>query len=85
MLSENILANGNKSKNSGVRSSDSGQCQDSTGINAMIDRRKVDLTDEINLTYDVSDEALESAAGAVWEKAGALTLSFCSGLDTCPA
>jgi hypothetical protein len=51
----------------------------------MIDSSKIDLTDEINLTYDVSDEALESAAGAVWEKAGAFTLSFCSGLDTCPA
>jgi hypothetical protein len=51
----------------------------------MIDSSKIDLTDEINLTYEVSDEALESAAGAVWEKAGALTLSFCSGLDTCPA
>jgi hypothetical protein len=51
----------------------------------MIDSSKVDLTDEMNLTYGVSDEALEAAAGAVWEKAGALTLSFCSGLDTCPA
>jgi hypothetical protein len=36
------------------------------------------------LTYEVSDEALEAAAGAVTEKAGALTLAFCSGLDTCP-
>jgi hypothetical protein len=37
------------------------------------------------LTYDVSDEALEAAAGSLKEKAGAFTLSFCSGLDTCPA
>jgi hypothetical protein len=51
----------------------------------MIDSSEVNLTDEMNLTYDVSDEALEAVAGAVWEKAGALTLSFCSGLDTCPA
>ena len=35
------------------------------------------------LTFDVSDEALEAAAGTV-EKAGAFTLAFCSGLDTCP-
>lgn len=34
--------------------------------------------------YEVSDEALEAAAGAITEKAGALTLAFCSGLDTCP-
>jgi len=37
------------------------------------------------LTFEVSDEALEAAAGTVKEKAGAFTLSFCSGLDTCPA
>ena len=37
------------------------------------------------LNYEVSDEALEAAAGSVKEKAGAFTLSFCSGLDTCPA
>jgi hypothetical protein len=54
-------------------------------MNAMMDSGEIELTDEINLSYDVSDEALESAAGAVREKAGAFTLSFCSGLDTCPA
>jgi hypothetical protein len=37
------------------------------------------------LTFDVSDEALEAAAGSLKDKAGAFTLSFCSGLDTCPA
>jgi hypothetical protein len=36
------------------------------------------------LTFDVSDEALETAAGTVKEKAGAVTVAFCSGLDTCP-
>jgi hypothetical protein len=51
----------------------------------MIDSSEVDLTDEMKLTYDISDEAVEAAAGAVWEIAGAFTLSFCSGLDTCPA
>ena len=50
-----------------------------------VDRRHLssDLTDEINFTYDVSDEALETAAGSVRGRAGAFTLSFCSGLDTC--
>ena len=51
----------------------------------MNDNSKVELTDEMNLTFDVSDEALEAAAGTVREKAGAFTLAFCSGLDTCPA
>jgi len=37
------------------------------------------------LTFEVTDEALEAAAGTTKEKAGAFTLSFCSGLDTCPA
>jgi hypothetical protein len=37
------------------------------------------------LSFDVSDEALEAAAGSVREKAGAFTLAFCSGLDTCPS
>ena len=36
------------------------------------------------LSFEVSDEALEMAAGSVKEKAGAFTLAFCSGLDTCP-
>jgi hypothetical protein len=35
--------------------------------------------------FEVSDEALEAAAGSVKEKAGAFTLAFCSGLDTCPS
>ena len=40
---------------------------------------------EEDLSFEVSDEALEAAAGSVKEKAGAFTLSFCSGLDTCPS
>jgi len=39
---------------------------------------------EEEILIDVSDEALEAAAGSVG-KAGAYTLAFCSGLDTCPA
>ena len=45
----------------------------------------INQTEEEILAYNVSDEALESAAGAGKEKAGAFTLAFCSGLDTCPA
>jgi len=44
----------------------------------------IDREEEI-LSLQVSDEALEAAAGSVKEKAGAFTLAFCSGLDTCPS
>jgi hypothetical protein len=40
---------------------------------------------EAMLTLDVSDEVLENAAGSVREKAGAMTLAFCSGIDSCPS
>lgn len=42
-------------------------------------------SEEEILSFEVSDEALEMAAGSVKEKAGAFTLAFCSGLDTCPS
>ena len=42
-------------------------------------------SDEAMLMLDLSDEALENAAGSVGEKAGALTLAFCSGIDSCPS
>jgi hypothetical protein len=45
----------------------------------------IDQTEEEILAYDVSDEALETAASTGKDKAGAITLAFCSGLDTCPA
>jgi hypothetical protein len=54
-------------------------------MKAMNDISTADLTDEMDLSYDVSDEALEMVAGSVREKAAAFTLAFCSGLDTCPA
>ena len=44
----------------------------------------IDREEDI-LSFEVSDEALEAAAGSVKEKAGAFTLAFCSGLDTCPS
>jgi hypothetical protein len=49
------------------------------------DSSKLDLPDELIITDNVSDEALEVAAGTVRNKAGAFTLAFCSGLDTCPS
>lgn len=45
----------------------------------------IDQREEEILSHEVSDAALEAAAGSVKEKAGAFTLSFCSGLDSCPA
>jgi hypothetical protein len=36
------------------------------------------------LIYTVSDEAVEDAATILKERVGSFTLSFCSGLDTCP-
>ena len=41
--------------------------------------------EEEALAYDVSDEQLEAAATAPKDKGGSFTISFCSGLDTCPA
>jgi len=49
----------------------------------MIDTN-IDQREEEILNYQVSDEALEAAAGTMKDKAGAFTLAFCSGLDTCP-
>jgi hypothetical protein len=41
--------------------------------------------DQAMLILDVPDEILENAAGSVREKAGAMTLAFCSGIDSCPS
>jgi hypothetical protein len=40
----------------------------------------IDQIEEI----EISDEALEAAAGTTKDKAGSFTMAFCSGLDTCP-
>jgi hypothetical protein len=53
-------------------------------INPMTDHNS-DSTEEDILINDVTDEAIEAAAGIMKERAGTLTLAFCSGLDTCPA
>jgi hypothetical protein len=44
----------------------------------------LDQTEEALISLDVSDYALEFAANAGL-RAGAYTVSFCTGLDTCPA
>jgi hypothetical protein len=41
--------------------------------------------DQMDLTFEVSDEMLETAASMEMGKPKAYTLSFCSGLSTCPA
>jgi hypothetical protein len=45
---------------------------------------KEDLKEDI-LIYEVSDQALEAAAGIMEGQAKNATISFCSGLDTCPS
>ena len=42
----------------------------------------IDQNEEKLLTYEVSDEALETAAGK--EIAGNFTLGACTGLSECP-
>jgi hypothetical protein len=41
--------------------------------------------DQMDLIFEVSDEMLETAAAMEMGKPKAYTLSFCSGLSTCPA
>jgi hypothetical protein len=43
------------------------------------------LNDEEAPNFDISDTALEAAAGEIKHKAGSQTISFCSGIDTCPS
>ena len=50
----------------------------------MSDTTRLDQIHEEILSYEVSDEALETAAGGK-EKAGNYTLGFCSGVSVCPA
>jgi hypothetical protein len=41
--------------------------------------------DQTDLVFEISDEMLETAAGMETGRPKAYTLSFCSGLSTCPA
>ena len=45
----------------------------------------IEQIEEDVLSFQVSDEAIEAAAGAAKEIAATFTISFCTGLDTCPA
>jgi hypothetical protein len=45
----------------------------------------IEQTEEDVLSFQVSDEAIEAAAGSAREVVAALTVAFCTGLDTCPA
>jgi hypothetical protein len=47
-------------------------------MKAMNDSSKFDLTDEMDLTDDISDEALETAAGAVKRLRNLIPASICS-------
>ena len=44
---------------------------------------RLEQTDEENVAFEVSDEALEIAAGSAKEKTN-FTLGACSGLSVCP-
>jgi hypothetical protein len=37
------------------------------------------------LNYEIADEVVEAAAGALEGQAKNATIAFCSGLDTCPS
>jgi hypothetical protein len=45
----------------------------------------LEQTEQEILAFEVSDEALETAAGTVTGKAANYTLAACSGLSVCPA
>ena len=44
----------------------------------------IEQTEQEIFAFEVSDEALEAAAGTVREKAANYTLAACSGLSVCP-
>jgi hypothetical protein len=44
-----------------------------------------DHSDEEALNFDISDTVLEAAAAEIKYRAGSQTISFCSGLDSCPS
>jgi hypothetical protein len=52
-------------------------------MNDMIERH--DQSEEEDLSFDVSDTGLEAAAAEIRYKGGNQTISFCSGIDTCPS
>ncbi|HWX86318.1 MAG TPA: hypothetical protein VNZ48_22190 [Xanthobacteraceae bacterium] len=51
----------------------------------MNEDHQTDRAEEALVAPDVTDLALEAAANSGMEPRGAYTISFCTGLDTCPA
>ena len=45
---------------------------------------KLDQTEEAIIACEVSDDALETAAGTGSKNAGSVTFFFCTALDHCP-
>jgi hypothetical protein len=45
----------------------------------------LELSEYDVLACDVADATLEDAAGSWSVRAGSMTVSYCSGLDSCPA
>ncbi len=46
-------------------------------------RKNSEQYDQQELYFECADETIEAAAVSVRDKAVAVTLAFCSGLDTC--
>jgi hypothetical protein len=51
----------------------------------MNDTTIIHSAEDDTLTFELSDEVLEAAASSMREKAGAFTLAFCSGVNSCPS
>jgi hypothetical protein len=51
----------------------------------MNEDHQTDQAEEALFALDVTDDALEVAANSGMEPRGVYTISFCTGLDTCPA
>ncbi len=51
----------------------------------MADTTIIDATGEEVATFEISDEALEAAAGSMMAKPGAFTMAFCSSVNSCPS
>ena len=45
---------------------------------------RIDQSEDDILAYEISDEALETAAGTGNGKAGLYTLGSCTGISVCP-
>jgi hypothetical protein len=57
--------------------------KDTAMYDTSTERRQQSGEEALNL--DISDTALEATANEPKYKAGSQTISFCSGIDTCPS